>query len=131
MTSLTAGKQTFTVSWQGLNAEFTVNFTKREPKSYYPDSKVPDYTGCTGVSALEANFYLEYITYTYPALDDMTDLVRFNTYLNYLEQCGFTRVTVQRDSEKIVAAYRNAGEDAQTVIIYDFVGKRIYVAVYR
>ncbi|MBR5426961.1 MAG: dockerin type I repeat-containing protein [Clostridia bacterium] len=131
LTSLSAGRQTFTVSWKELTADFTVNFTKVTPKSFYPDSRVPDYTGCTGVSALEANFYLEYITYTYPALDDMTDLVRFNTYLNYLEQCGFERVTIQRDSEKILAGYRNLAENAQTVIIYDFVGKRIYVAVYK
>lgn len=131
MTSLTPGKQTFTVAWSGLNAEFTVNFTTRSPKSFYPDSRVPDYTGCTGVSALEANFYLEYITYTYPATDDMTDLVRFNSYLNYLEQCGFQRVTVQRDNEKIIAACVNEAEDAQTVIIYDFSGKRIYIAVYK
>ncbi len=131
LTSAVPGRKTFTVTWQGLTAEFTVNFTLRTPASFYPDSNVPDYTGCTGVGELEVNYYIGYITYTYAALDDVTDLVRFNTYMSYLEQCGFDRLTVQQDREKIVAAFMNEQNGARTVLIYDFSGDRIYVAVYQ
>ena len=130
LTSRVIGKKTFTVSWQGLSAEFTVDFTRRTAASFYPDSKVPDYTGYTGVSALEALYNPEYITYVYPAADETSDFVRFSMYMNYLGQCGFTASASTTESSRIIAAFTKADNDARVALIYVYAGNRIYVAVY-
>lgn len=129
LTSAVPGEAVFTVTWRDLSCEMRVTFTAREAESYYPDSFVPDYDTFAGVQYTKVYHQIDYIAYTYTAERNITDYILFESYLSYLESCGFTCTQKSVDSRMVGALYANLAQNAAVAVIYDFGMKQIIIAV--
>ena len=128
LTSELPGEKKFTVRWQELSCEMTVNFVAREADSFYPDSSVPDFDSYAGKLCVESRYQIGYVAYFYSAERNVTDFVLFESYLHFLEACGFTCAQKTIDAAKVAALYEKSGSES-VAAVYDFTGKQIVIAV--
>ena len=128
LTSERPGEAEFTVRWKGLSCVMRVNFRAREPDSFYPDSLVPDFDHYAGKLFTQSLYQIGYVAYIYSADRNVTDFVLFESYLHYLEACGFVCAQKTIDATKVAALFEKSGSES-VAAIYDFTGRQIIIAV--
>lgn len=129
ITSSVPGKKTFTVSWNGLQTELIINFVQSTPTATYENTDIPDYGAFASVSPSAINYNIGYITYIYPANRNIADFAEFESYLNHLISCGFICTGRSVNSGQVIAVFNSADSSDKIAMVYDFTGKRLYIAV--